>query len=143
MKTLKINHAAVWILVLLYQVIGALWYSPFAFASKWVEFTGLKMSDFENVSMIPYVISIIGSAVTIYIIAYLFKKLNVESFITGLFYAFIFWFAFLFVELMTFNSFELRPIGLTLIDSFKSLVNYMITGFVLGMWNKYDVKSTE
>lgn len=140
MKTLKINHAAVWILVLVHQIIGAVWYSPFFFAEKWVEFTGKSMSDFSNASIVPYFISIAASIITTYTIAYLFKKLSVANFVTGMYYAFIFWFGFLFVELATFNSFELRPFGLTLINGFKSLVTFLVTGFVLGLWKKYDVE---
>ncbi len=139
MKTLKINHAAVWILVLLHQIIGAIWFSPFVFAEKWVELTGKTMSEFTNASMTPYINSLIGAVITIYTIAYLFKKLNVENFVTGMFYSFIFWFAFLFVELLSFNSFELRPYGLTFIDAGKSLVTFLVTGFVLGLWKKYNI----
>lgn len=138
MKTLKINHVAVWILVLLQQVIGAVWYSPYAFAGKWVELVGRSMGDFENAGLMPYFVSILSAIITTYIIAYLFKKLGVENFISGMFYAFIFWFGFLFTELTTFNSFELRPFGLTFIDAGKSLITFLVSGFILGMWTKHD-----
>ena len=143
MKTLKINHAAVWILVLIHQIIGAVWYSPFMFAGKWTELIGKSASDFENAGMMPFVISIAASIITNYVIAYLFVKLGVENFIKGLYYAFIFWLGFLFVETATFYSFELKPIGLALINSGKSLVTFLISGFILGMWNKYDINSTD
>ena len=138
MKTLKINHAAVLLVVLLSQIIGAMWFSPFLFAERWVMLTGKTMSDFANASMMPYVVSIISSIITTYAMAWLFKKLNVENFISGVFYAFIFWFAFLFVELETFNSFELRPYALTWINAGKSLITFVVSGFILGLWKKYD-----
>lgn len=138
MKILKINHAAVWVLVLIHQIIGGMWFSPFAFAAKWTEYTGRSMSDFENASMIPYAVSIVSAIVMNYSMAWIFKKLNVENFISGLRYAFIFWLGFLFMELMTFNSFELRPYGMTFIDGGKSLVTFLLSGFILGMWRKYD-----
>lgn len=138
MKTLKINHVAVWILVLLHQLIGAVWYSPFAFAGKWVILIGRPMADFENASILPYFVSIVASVVMTYTMAFLFKKLGVENFLSGMFYSFIFWFGFLFVELSTFNSFELRPFGLTFIDTGKSLITFLVSGFILGMWTKHD-----
>ena len=138
MKTLKLNHIAIWILVLVHQMIGAMWFSPLLFANKWIELTGKTMSDFENASPVPYVISVIGAIITIYSMAYLFKKLNVDNFMKGIYFAFIFWFGFLFVEVLTFNSFELRPAGLALIDCGKSLVTFLITGIVLGSWKKYN-----
>ncbi len=138
MKTLKINHAAVWVLVLIHQIIGAMWFSPFLFAEKWMQLMGKPMQDFENADITPYIFSIINAIILNYAMAYLFLKLNVENFMRGLYYAFIFWFAFLFVELLTFNAFELKPIGLTLIDSGKSLVTFLVSGFVLGTWKKFS-----
>ncbi len=138
MKNLKINHAAVWILVLLHQIIGGMWYSQIGFAGKWTELMGKSTADFENAGFIPFIFSIINAIIMVYSMAWLFKKLNVENFVNGMKYAFIFWFAFLFVELATFNSFELRPFGLTMIDAGKSLVTFLISGFVLGTWKKYD-----
>ena len=134
MKSLKINHAAVLVLVLIHQIVGAIWYSPFAFAEKWMSLIGNSMSDFENASFTPYVVSIIGAIITNYIIAYLFVKLDVRNLVKGMYYAFIFWLAFVFVELLTFNSFELRPYGLTFIDAGKSLAAYLISGIILGAW---------
>jgi hypothetical protein len=96
------------------------------------------MQDFENADITPYIFSIINAIILNYAMAYLFLKLNVENFMRGLYYAFIFWFAFLFVELLTFNAFELKPIGLTLIDSGKSLVTFLVSGFVLGTWKKFS-----
>jgi len=61
----------------------------------------------------------------------------------GVYYAFIFWFAFLFVEILTYNAFELRPIGLALINSGKSLVTFLVSGFVLGTWKKYKREISE
>ncbi|MDZ4713113.1 MAG: hypothetical protein SGI89_12415 [bacterium] len=80
MKTLKINHVAVWVLVLIHQVIGAIWFSPFAFAAKWVEYTGKSMADFSVATIAPYVISFVSAIITICITAWLFKKLHVENF---------------------------------------------------------------
>lgn len=96
------------------------------------------MADFENASILPYFVSIVASVVMTYTMAFLFKKLGVENFLSGMFYSFIFWFGFLFVELSTFNSFELRPFGLTFIDTGKSLITFLVSGFILGMWTKHD-----
>jgi len=143
MKSLKINHAAVWILVLLHQIIGAMWFSPFLFADKWMQLMGKSMQDFENATITPYIISIINAIIMNYSMAYLFRKLNVENFMKGLYYAFIFWFAFLFLEIMTYNAFELRPVGLALIDGGKSLVTFLVSGLVLGTWKKYNTENSD
>jgi len=138
MKNLKINHVAVWILVLVHQIIGGMWYSQIGFAGIWTELMGKSTSDFQNAGFMPFIFSIVSAIIMVYSMAWLFKKLKVENFANGLRYAFIFWFAFLFVELATFNSFELRPFELTLIDAGKSLVTFLITGLILGVWKKND-----
>lgn len=140
MKTLKINHAAVFTIVLIQQVIGGMWYSPVLFAGPWIQLTGKTMADFENATFTPYVVSIVASIITTYIMAYLFKKLHVDNFLKGLFYALLLWLAFLFVEMMTFNSFEMRPVGLTLINSGKSFLTFIVSGFILGMWKKFETE---
>jgi hypothetical protein len=69
--------------------------------------------------------------------AYLFQALQVESLPQGLFYAFLFWSGFLFTELLTYNAFELRPLGLALINGSKSLTTFLISGATLALWRKY------
>ena len=76
MKELKINHLAVWLIVVLAQVIPMGWYS--LFADPWMKYNDLTM-DFvqENESTTPYIASIIGSIIMAYTLAWLFKKMNI------------------------------------------------------------------
>lgn len=137
MNALKINHLAVWVLVVVHQLIAALWYSPLLFADRWTALAQLSAADFANPSGVPYFISLAGALVLVYVMAYMFKVLRVQSLPQGLFYGFLFWLGFLFTEMLTYNAFELRPLGLALINGSKSLVTFMISGATLGAWRKY------
>lgn len=50
MKTLRINHLAVLVCVIMLHVIGFLWYGPL-FGEKWMAMVGLNAADAEGGSM--------------------------------------------------------------------------------------------
>ena len=81
MKDLKINHLAAVIAIVLHQVISATWYG--LFAEKWMALNNLTMADAEAAGNMPYVVAIIAAAVTVYTMAFLFPKLNVDSAVKG------------------------------------------------------------
>lgn len=141
MGDLKINHVAVWMLAVLHQVVGFFWYSPYLFADKWVQLTGLKPANFENQSPLPYAISFLGAVVTCYAMAWLFRRLRVETASRGLQFGLVLWSGFLFFELLTFNSFELKPYELAFINAGKSLVTFVLSSMVLGAWIKKKAPS--
>ena len=47
MNTLKINHAAVWVSVVMAFVLGFLWYDPI-FGDSWASLVGLNMEDADQ-----------------------------------------------------------------------------------------------
>ena len=46
MKTLKINHAAVWVCFILLHILGFVWYGPL-FSEPWMEMVGLDLATVE------------------------------------------------------------------------------------------------
>lgn len=132
----KINHAAVWVVAVLHQLLGALWYSPLLFAEKWMSLINAKEADFANPNPLPFIISFAGAVTLCYTMAWLFTRLNVKTAGRGLQFAVAFWVAFLFFEMLTYNAFELRPYALAFINAGKSLVAFMLAGIILGAWVK-------
>jgi hypothetical protein len=134
----KINHLAVWILVVVHQLIGWGWYS--VFGEMWLNYHAKTMTDIERThSFVPYVIAIIASIFVNYALALLFAKLHVAHALTGLKIAIVCWFAFLFVEYSTiavFSAFETNPWPLIFIDMGRPFVAFAISGLVLGAWRK-------
>ena len=136
MEKLKMNHLAVWILVILFQGISFLWYAPFLFGTKWTELANMKAEDMEGGSPFLYLIPIAAAIILYYLMAWLFKELNVITVGKGLFLSFLFWLGFLFLLAFTNDLFALRPILMTLIDKGNYLVCFLLGGFILSLWKR-------
>ncbi len=139
MGNLKINHIAVWILVVFHQIVALLWYSKFLFSTKWMELLGKTDADFAGANPLKYIVAIVTALAMIYLLAWIFQELKINNPLRGLFYAVIIGLGFYFLQTLTTGLFSLRPFGLTLIDGGMYLVNFIIAGIVLGAWKKYEV----
>jgi hypothetical protein len=137
----KINHAAVWILVVVDQLIGWLWYSDKVFGGRWTAYHGKIMTDIDQdkFDFMPFVISIAAAIAINYTIAWLIGRLNIQSAGGGLRKALICWFAFLFMPYATieaFSAFGRNPAEIVLINMGHNLVLFALAGVVLGAWRR-------
>ena len=134
----KINHLAVWILVVVHQLIGWGWYA--VFGEMWLNLHAKTMTDIERThSPVPYLIAIVTSIFVNYALAWLITLLNAQRAVCGLGVAMICWFSFLFVEYATisaFSAFETNPWPLILINMGRPLIAFSISGLVLGAWRR-------
>ena len=134
----KINHLAVWALVVIHQLIGWGWYT--VLGEKWLNLHARTMTDIERTHNVgAYVLAIVTSVIVNYTLAWLISRLNATSAVAGLKIALLCWFAFLFVEYCTiavFSAFETNPLPLILIDMGRPFVAFAISGLVLGGWRK-------
>jgi len=134
--TTRINHLAVWVLVILHQLIGFGWYT--VFGNMWLNYHAKTMTDIEQThSIVPYIIAIVSSIFVNYALAWLIARLNAPNAICGLKIALLCWFSFLFVEYATisaFSAFETNPWPLVLIDMGRPFVAFALSGLVLGAW---------
>jgi hypothetical protein len=135
MKQLKINHAAVWIIVVLAQAIPAFWYG--IFAEPWMEMNNLTEEMATSGGATPFIVSIISSVALTYMIAWVFTRMNVDSLMDGLKTGIIMGFPIAILSTMTVNMFSIRPYALAWIDGGAQLIIWIITGIILGAWTKY------
>lgn len=143
MKIQRINHVAVWILVVIIQIIPMLWYDQLFFGIRWMELNNFTIDDFANFGWFGYVIAILNAAAFCYFMAWLFIRLRVDTAIEGLKMAFLLWFCLVFMQVTTQNFFTLRPFELTLIDELLVLVEYEMVGVVLVLLRKYEATAAE
>lgn len=137
MKKLKINYWAVIVVVVLSQLVPMIWYG--VFAEQWMELNGLTMEMItEDASSAPYIMAIIASFTFAMVLAWLFKRMNVESAKDGLITAVIMGIPFSLFNLMTVYMFSFRPYGLAWIDGGENLIIWALSGIVLGAWRKYE-----
>ena len=134
----RINHLAVWILVVVHQLIGFGWYS--IFSNTWLNLHAKTMTDIDNPHEIaPYLCAIVASIVVNYALARLLLCLGTDRAVGGLKIAVLCWFAFLFVEHATismFSAFGTNPWPLVLIDMGRPLLAFAVSGLVLGGWRR-------
>ena len=134
----RINHLAVWILVVIYFLIGWAWYG--IFGEKWLNLHARTMTDIERTHNVgAYALAIVTAIIVNYALAWLIGRLNATNAVVGLKIALLCWFAFLFVEYSTiavFSAFETNPWPLIFIDMGRPFIAFAISGLVLGAWRK-------
>jgi hypothetical protein len=137
----RINHLAVWILIVVHQLIGGVWYG-LLFNNLWLNLHAKTMSDIDNPHEVaPYLIAIASSIVVNYALAWLLSRLEVASAICGLKVALLCWFAFLFVEHATvavFSAFGTNPWPLVFLDMGRAFLAFAVSGLVLGGWRRHS-----
>ena len=134
----RINHLAVWILVVVHQVIGFGWYT--IFNNIWLNLHAKTMTDIESPhDFAPFLIAIVTSIVVNYTLAWLIVRLNAASGVAGVKIALICWFSFLFCEHATisaFAAFGTNPWPLVFLDMGRPFLAFAVSGLVLGAWRR-------
>ena len=134
----KINHLAVWGLVVVHQLIGWGWYA--IFGEMWLNLHARTMTDIERThNASAYLMAIVAAVFVNYALAWVIGRLSATNAVAGLKIALVCWFAFLFVEYATiavFSAFETNPWPLVLINMGRPLVGFAISGLVLGGWRR-------
>ena len=138
MENLKINYAAVAVIVILLHVLGFLWYGPIL-GDKWMALVGLDAAVVEANPPGAYIwiSNFIATVIPVVVLAWLFTKLGVESAVQGALYGLILAFSFNFLARMTSNLFAQAPYELSWITGGFDMVAMTLTGLILGAWRKY------
>jgi hypothetical protein len=135
---IRINHLAVWILVVIHQVIGFGWYA--IFGNIWLNLHARTMTDIEQPhEVLPYAVAIFASICVNYGLAWLISRVNAHNAGCGLAAALICWFCFLFVEYATisaFSAFGTNPWPLVFLNMGRPFLAFAVSGLVLGSWRR-------
>jgi hypothetical protein len=95
----------VWILIVVYFLIGWSWYA--IFGEKWLNLHARTMTDIERTHNVgAYVLALVASIVVVYTLALLISRFNATSAFCGLKIALACWFAFVFMEYATIAVFS-------------------------------------
>jgi hypothetical protein len=138
MEQLKINQLAVWLNIVLLHILGFLWYGPL-FGEPWMEMVGITMTDAETGSGAAgiWITNFIATVVPMYVLAWIFVKMNIDSALKGLGTGLLIAFSFVFLSDMTGDMFAQNPYGLSWITGGFTMVGFAIAGLILGAWKKY------
>lgn len=136
MKRQKINHPAVWVAIVLSQVIPVLWHRVFRFTPYYESLPERVDESLSTPAL--YIIGFLAAIVAMYLLEGLFIRLNVDSAQDGLVTGLIIGVVFNVFSLITIYSFSAHPIEIGLIDFGANALIFMAAGLVLGAWRKYE-----
>lgn len=136
MTHLKINHLAVFVCLILLHILGFLWYGPL-FGDQWMTLVGIDPENMEGgFDAGPWITNFIASLAPLYLLAWLFVRLNVATGVRGAVIAFLITFCFHHLPVMSGNMFAGEHYGLAWITGGFSLLGMSVSGFILGAWTK-------
>ncbi len=127
----RINYMLLGIVVVIMQVVGALWYSPILFGGLWAANLGVtpaQVSDMLGTS--PYVLSILGSLLVCMVLNRIIVLTKTKSMMGGIRLAALLWLGLVFTSLSTHYAF-LGMTRMIFIDAGKDLVAMLIAGGML------------
>lgn len=136
---LKINHAAVWVGVVLLTLLGFIWYG-FLFTEQWMKLVELDpvAAEANPPGAGVWITNTIATIIPVYVLAWLFTKMKVESAMVGGGIGLLIAFSFSHLSTMTSNMFAENPYALTWITGGFDMVGLTICGALLGGWRKYQ-----
>jgi len=132
----RINHLAVLAAALLQMLVGALWYSRFAFFTIWAEGIGLDPAVAENPEGWPlrFAFAFVASLVVAYGMAVLVLRLGLRSAAAGLRLGLLIGATLAAATLAVHHSFAHRGPAVIAVDSAMEIVSFALVGLLLAAW---------
>ena len=122
----RINYIAIVTCVVFQFVFSMLWYSPWLFGTE----------DSEALGLTPYLISIVAAFVFTYALFWLLIETHSFRTRSGAKIAFIVWAGFITPVMWAYDASKAVEWQVTLIASGGQLINFVVTGAVLGGWKR-------
>lgn len=136
MPALRINYIAIVTCVVFQFIFAMFWYSPWLFGDLWFTWTNLTIEEFDAIGIRPHILSIIATFIATYALAWLIVQTRSNNVRGGAKIAFIIWAGFLAPLLWANNAFKGYGYELSMLESGCDLINFIITGTVLGSWRR-------
>lgn len=137
MRKQSVNLWAVLVCVVVGQIIPVVWY--YLFREQWTELNGFPRPGIESANnVIPYLANIVSTSFTAYTMAWVYTKVPVKSGFIGFLIGMLFGIVFILFETIVKDMFAKRSLELSLIDGGLRVIVYSISGFILGVWRKYE-----
>ncbi|HEY8184685.1 MAG TPA: DUF1761 domain-containing protein [Pyrinomonadaceae bacterium] len=139
---MKINYPAVIVATLVHYILGGLWYSPLLFGNKFLQivpWTPEQKAQVEATAHVKeLVIAFVMSLVLVYILAHFIHYTKAKNWRGGIETAFWLWLGFITTTQLATVIFELRPLGLYLINIGYQLVGCALAGLILAVWKPQE-----
>jgi surface polysaccharide O-acyltransferase-like enzyme len=134
MTTSKINYLAIFVAAIATFILGAIWY--ITFNSAWMELSGVTEEMALKGGVNAYLISFVTYLLSAYAMALILKAMNVGTLQTGALTGALIGAFIVGSNIFTNNAYELKPIGLSVLNAGFSAVSFVVMGGILGAWQK-------
>ena len=142
---MKIKYAAVSVATLVHFILGGLWYSPLLFANKFVQLKGWTPQQLAQMEAQGHakelIVGFVSSLVLVYILAHFVQYTKATNAMAGIQTAFWLWLGFIATTNIATVLFELRPLGLYLINVSYQLVACALAGAILAVWRPQEASA--
>jgi len=132
----KHNHIAIVVAVVIHQVIGFLWYSPFLFLGPWAQGLGKQISELDMPNPAPFLADIVGWFFACYFISWLVQRVAVETFQQSLGLSILLWVGVAVPLMAPHYLFAGLHSNVLMIDAMNALVQLAATCCLLAVWRR-------
>ncbi len=134
MNTAKINYLAILAAAVATFVLGAIWY--IAFQTPWMELSGVTEEASAAAGISSFIISFTTYLLGAYALALLLHSMNISTWETGLATGALIGALIVGGNIFTNNAYELKPLGLSVLNAGFSAISFAVMGAILGGWKK-------
>ena len=135
MEFTSINYWAVLVSAAAYMIMGALWYSPVLFGNAWMRGIGKTKEQLEaDFSPVSYVVAFLTAFLASYGIARFMVWSGGSSIYDGFIIGLLGGICFVLATMTMNDTFEKKPLGLTMINVLYHLVGFIVVGVIIGAW---------
>ena len=115
------------------MVVGGIWYAPPVMGNRWMAYIGKTRADIdaEGGRAMAMVIALLGAALTAYTLALLLHMTGITGIGEGIVLALIVWIGLVFSNSWMGNTFEKRPVGLTLLNNLNHGVTFVLMAIAI------------
>lgn len=138
MNGARVNYIAVVATAVLYWLIGAVWYSPWLFASQWLALIGKNMDELKKNGSMPYVGAFLANLVIAYVLARIVIYGRAQTLFKGFQIGLILSLAFVATTSLTVYLYEGRSLQLFLINAGYPVAGMSVMGTILAVWRKRE-----
>ena len=129
-----VNLIPVFVSAVLYMVIGAAWYSSWAFGKSWQKMSGISESAMKEGVSQALAGSFVAALVLAYVLSWVVSGFMANSFLSGMVISFWLWLGFMATVMLNSVLYERKPISLYSINAGYLLVALLFMGGVLAAW---------
>ena len=134
MQEIAINYWALIVATLIRVVIGALWFSPFAFLESWRKIVGIDEATMNAGLPRAIVGDVISTFVMAFVLVHAVVYAGAATLGQGAAVGFFNWLGFVFVVQLNATMHENRPFKYLAISSGYNLIALVLMGALLAVW---------